>query len=124
MMTDILSKGISAFVNFLAHSRDKKSQQREQSIRDLSAAVVETRIYLQSQKRGKPQDFKREEELARLWAQAAISCRHCSKEWALVDEAFDKCQYWLDNPDWSLDRIVQSGIQIEEMERKLLNLMH
>ena len=104
--------------------RDQKKQRTEQidqALLALYAALAETRSYLSDLKDGKRRDKKREFAIARLWNTASVPLRQIDKD--LAERCFLKGGYWMEPEAWDQKKIEAKGITIDsvfEATRQLL----
>jgi hypothetical protein len=96
--------------------RDKKRQrteQTDQALLALYAALTETRLYISELEHGKPHSRKKEFAIARLWNTASVPLREIDPD--LAERCFDKGSYWMEPDIWEPERIDAKGIAIESM---------
>lgn len=77
--------------------RDRKKQrteQTDQALLTLYAALAETRSYLSDLQAGKPRDKERQFAIARLWNTASVPLREIDKD--LSERCFLKGGYWME----------------------------
>ena len=119
---DWLIEKLLSLIPLIAHLSKVRREIADNALNAFNAALNETSLYLAYIRQGGNPDRKREEQLARLWAAAAVPARHPDIELA------DMCLYKSDNRTnsdrWDNRKIIQYGIGIESVKKKYTELLH
>jgi hypothetical protein len=100
-------------INFFRSSRDRRDDRTRAALSCLSKALLETRIYLRDLEKGTKKNTKRENDLARLWTEAANELRDLDSQLAQI--CYYKSDYWTMPDDWSEHNIRKRGIAIDRI---------
>jgi len=104
----------------LSELRSTQRELADEAITRISDALTETSIYVTHIGDGGEPDTARQEELARLWARAAIPIRHIDQE--LSDICENKSRYWINPGDWPPDLVKEKGIGIYQVRDRYRDL--
>jgi hypothetical protein len=105
----------------LSELKKDKREVADAAIKGISEALTETSIYVEHISKGGEPDNDKEEDLARLWAKAAITLRHIDRQLAEVCE--DKSRYWISPSDWPVDLIEERGIGLNQVRDSYKGLL-
>jgi hypothetical protein len=97
----------------------KVEEKRQDALRAMYSALVTTHKYIEAQPDGMDRD--KQLELSKLWADAAIS----SRTYLETDEPWimEKANYYLSKIEWPHDRVVEAGIDLETVEKRISELI-
>lgn len=93
----------------------------DNALRSISNALTETRLYYRDIEEGIPKNKDRERQLVLLWSAAAIPVRHIDPELASICQ--DKSDYWLNPENWDDQRIIETGISLENVNNRFKKLL-
>lgn len=98
-----------------------KREVADAALSSIAKALNETALYVAHIDETETRDRSREEELARLWAAAAIPTRH-------VDDEFSEiCQYkseiWVNPSNWDQQRIREWGLDLRTVADRYKRLL-
>jgi hypothetical protein len=97
----------------------KIEEKRQDALRAMYNALVRTHKYIDAQPDGMDRD--KQLELSKLWADAAISSRTYLKTeepWIM-----EKANYYLSKIEWPHDRVVETGIDLATVEKRISQLI-
>ncbi len=112
---------ILAGLGLIRDGRKRRTEQINNALFALYAALSETKAYISDCESGKRRNRKREFAIANLWNTASIPLRAFDKEFAR--RCFEKGNYWMEPEVWDKKQIEEKGIAIDavlEATRKLL----
>jgi hypothetical protein len=107
-----LIDGAREFLQRIFQNRHQRTEQVDNALTALYAAINETRIYVKSCSR-KPRNTEKEAELARLWARAAVPIRHLDQ--GLAERCRLKADYWIDPDAWTVAQLKQFRLTLDEI---------
>ncbi|MGZ3181751.1 MAG: hypothetical protein ACXU8N_04855 [Telluria sp.] len=93
----------------------KKRELKDNALRAISTALLETKLYYRDRANGKPRNIDVEAQLSKYWAAAAIPLRHIDAELAMTCEY--KADFWTDPEHWSDEEVARFGIKLEDVTR-------
>jgi len=121
---DAIAKAYHEFIDLVAKRRAQKKalEERElQAIRAFQTAVISTSNYVNRLESGKRSDRKREEELAKLWSDAAIAFYGVNDQ--VTPLLHLKALSWSRPARWIDEKVVQAGITLDAMDKLLMDLL-
>ena len=90
----------------------------DNALESISRALTETNLYVSRYNKTKQKELETQEELARLWASAAIPLRHIDKNLSTICEL--KSNYWVDPENWNEEDANGIEIDLETVREKYL----
>lgn len=104
------------------HYNDAKyiaaEEKRKIALQSMYAAYIETKKYIESGS----SDRNKELDLSQLWAEAAIKSRGYTD--VMVSANSTKAKYYANQFKWSKEEIREKGIDLETIEKRLLELVN
>jgi len=107
---------LGPFVHLLAFfrgARDRHDDLTRAALSALGKALTETRLYLRDQDRTGARDETKEDQIVRLWQEAANELWGLDTQ--LANACHDKADYWLNPEGWNHERIRAKGIEIDRI---------
>jgi hypothetical protein len=98
----------------------EKREVKDQALRAISIALVETKLYYRDRADGKPQNMDVEAQLSKYWAAAAIPLRHIDQELAVTCE--HKADFWTQPNNWPDEDVKRLGIKLDDVTRAYRNV--
>jgi hypothetical protein len=95
-------------------SKDKR-ELKDNALRAISTALLETKLYYRDRQTGKPRNLDTEAQLAKYWSAAAIPLRHIDQELATTCEY--KADFWVGPENWTDEELERVGIKLEDVTR-------
>lgn len=91
----------------------EKRELKDNALRAVTTALLETKIYYRSMELGASRNIETEDQLVKYWGAAAIPLRHIDQELAVICE--NKSEYWLNPENWSDEEVKEFGIQLQNV---------
>ena len=110
-----------ALLGPIAEMQKDKRELADQALRAVSDALTKTRLYCKSLDDGIVPERKKEEELMKAWANAAIPMRHIDREFSEICE--HKSQFWLNPAEWPQGSVAEMGIDLESVRERYQTLL-
>lgn len=120
MLGYVLDKLISLLGPIATLTKDKRDL-KDNALRAISTALMETKLYYRDRQNGKPRNFDTEAQLAKYWSAAAIPLRHIDQDLAMTCE--HKADFWTGPDDWDNSEIEQLGIKLEDVANVYRSIM-
>lgn len=114
MLEYVVDKLIGLLGPIATLSKEKR-EIKDNALRAISIALVETKLYYRDRQNGKPRNLDVEAQLAKYWAAAAIPLRHIDQELAMACE--HKADFWTGPDDWTNEEIKRLGIKLEDVSK-------
>lgn len=114
MLEYVVDKLIGLLGPIATLSKDKR-ELKDNALRAISNALLETKLYYRDRQNGKPRNMDVEAQLAKYWAAAAIPLRHIDQELAMTCE--HKADFWTGPDDWTSEEIERLGIKLEDVSK-------
>lgn len=114
---------LTALLGPIANLSKEKRDLKDNALRSVLIALMETKEYYQKISRGSARNVDTEAQLAKYWAAAAIPLRHIDKDLAMTCEL--KAEYWINPDNWDDVKNQNLDISLESVTseyRKLANL--
>lgn len=112
MLEFMIDKLIGLLGPIATLSKEKRDL-KDNALRAISTALVETKLYYRDQANGKPRNLDVEAQLSKYWAAAAIPLRHIDQELAITCEY--KADFWTGPEQWSKEEVKRVGIKLEDV---------
>lgn len=112
-MFEYLLDGLIKLLGPIATLSREKRDLKDNALKDISKALLETKIYYQARSRGEGRSFEKEELLVRLWSEASVPLRHIDERLSVI--CIDKAEYWINPDNWSDDEVQSVGIKLEDV---------
>jgi hypothetical protein len=112
MLEFVLQKLIGLLGPIATLTKDRR-ELRDNALRAISNALMETKIYYRNREAGSPRNLETEAQLAKYWAAAAIPLRHIDEELAATCEY--KADFWTGPDNWSGDAVESLGIKLADV---------
>lgn len=110
-----------AALGLIREGQKERTENTNQALKTLYAAISETKSYIHKREDGMPRDRDQEFSIAELWQKSSIPLREIDVE--LAEKCFLKGGYWMEPEIWSEGKILSKGIAIDavfEATRQLL----
>lgn len=114
MLEYVVDKLIGLLGPIATLSKDKR-ELKDNALRAISTALLETKLYYRDRQSGKPRNMEVEAQLAKYWAAAAIPLRHIDQELAMTCEY--KADFWTGPDSWTGEEIERTGIKLEDVSK-------
>lgn len=98
-----------------------KNDLKAHAIKDVWAAVDETRIYIASIKAGEAEDNRPNPHLVKLWSDAALAIADIDSD--LADRLRMKAEYWSDPTNWNSEQVINARIAMDEVATETRRLL-
>ena len=112
MVEFLIAKLTDLIIPITNLSKDKR-ELKQQALSLISSALNETCLYL-NRRKSQSRNLDMEENLSRLWANAAIPIANFDKELATICQY--KSDYWINPETWSQEEINSFGIRLTEVK--------
>lgn len=112
-MLDFLITKLTALMGPIATLTKEKRELKDNALRAVTTALLETKIYYRSMELGASRNIETEAQLVKYWGAAAIPLRHIDQELAVICE--NKSEYWLNPENWSDEEVKEFGIQLQNV---------
>jgi hypothetical protein len=119
-MLDTVLAALGTLIGPLADLGNRRHDRRQQAIHDVSKALTETQLYITQVAEHRGENRPVEEQLVRLWRNAALSIRPFDETLAFTCE--HKSEYWLDPANWNPTPEVDHRVQIDVVLNQYRNL--
>lgn len=114
MLEYVVDKLIALLGPIATLSKDKR-ELKDNALRAISTALMETKLYYRDRANGKPRNLDVEAQLAKYWAAAAIPLRHIDEE--LAQRCEQKAEFWINPDEWSDNDVQRLGIKLEDVSK-------
>lgn len=114
MLEFVVEKLIGLLGPIATLSKDKRDL-KDNALRAISTALLETKLYYRDRQAGKPKHLDTEAQLAKYWAAAAIPLRHIDQDLANICE--HKADFWTGPENWTDEEATRVGIKLEDVTR-------
>ena len=114
MLEYVMDKLIGLLGPIATLSKEKRDL-KDNALRSISTALLETKLYYRDLEKGKPRNMDVEAQLSKYWGAAAIPLRHIDEELAMTCEY--KADFWTNPEGWSADEIKRVGIKLEDVSK-------
>lgn len=114
MLEFVVDKLIGLLGPIATLSKDKR-ELKDNALRSISTALLETKLYYRDRANGKPRNMDVEAQLSKYWAAAAIPLRHIDEELAMTCEY--KADFWIGPEHWSDEDVARVGIKLEDVTK-------
>lgn len=112
-MLEFVVGKLIALLGPIATMEKEKRDLKNAALSATSKALRETKLYYRDQSQGSVRDQKRENDLCRLWADAAVPLSHIDQELALLCER--KSEYWIRPDSYTDAELQQLGIKLDSV---------
>lgn len=119
MLEYVVDKLIALLGPIATLSKDKR-ELKDNALRAISTALMETKLYYRDRAKGKPRNLDVEAQIAKYWAAAAIPLRHIDEE--LAQRCEQKAEFWINPDEWSDDDVERLGIKLEDVSKAYRNI--
>lgn len=116
-----LIPGLSKLLDYFATERRDREAKSNDALLAALAAALETKIYLEHLEGNRRRDRRKEGDLARLWATAAVPIRKFDRD--LADRCLTKADYWIRPQKWSAMQVRERRIGIEQICDRIRQLL-
>jgi len=114
-------EGLKTLLAYFQDERHRSEDRADEALMAIYTAANETKLYIQEvQRTGKPNPEK-EADLSRLWTKASVPIRRFNVD--LAERCLMKGQYWVDPSSWTVEKIVQFRIGIENVFKEAKELL-
>ncbi|WP_350295954.1 hypothetical protein [Limnohabitans sp. Rim8] len=120
MLEYVVEKLIALLGPIATLSKDKR-ELKDNALRAISTALIETKLYYRNRQSGTPRNRDTEAQLAKYWAAAAIPLRHINEDLAMACEY--KADFWTGPDNWSGEDIERLGIKLEDVTAAYRNML-
>jgi hypothetical protein len=120
MLEYVVDKLVGLLGPIATLEKDKR-ELKDNALRAVSIALIETKLYYRDREAGKPRNPDTEAQLAKYWAAAAIPLRHIDPELAMTCEY--KSDFWTGPEQWTGAQVTRLGIKLADVSsayRKLV----
>ncbi|EHP41243.1 hypothetical protein OR16_21131 [Cupriavidus basilensis OR16] len=114
MLEFVIDKLIGLLGPIATLSKEKR-ELKDNALRAISMALLETKLYYRDRAKGKPRNMDVEAQLSKYWGAAAIPLRHIDQELAMTCEY--KADFWTDPDNWSDEELERVGIKLEDVTK-------
>jgi len=114
MLEFVIDKLIGLLGPIATLSKEKR-ELKDNALRAVSTALVETKLYYAERARGKPRNTDVEAQISKYWAAAAIPLRHIDEHLAMTCE--DKADFWTGPEHWSKEQLDRVGIKLDDITK-------
>jgi hypothetical protein len=114
MLEYVVEKLVGLLGPIAALSKEKR-ELKDNALRAISTALLETKLYYRDRQAGKPRNLDTEAQLAKYWSAAAIPLRHIDQELATTCEY--KADFWTGPENWTNEEATRVGIKLEDVTR-------
>lgn len=112
MLEFVIDKLIGLLGPIATLSKEKRDL-KDNALRAVSTALMETKLYYRDRANGKPRNMDVEAQLSKYWAAAAIPLRHIDEELAMACE--HKADFWTGPEHWTNEEVKRVGIKLEDV---------
>ena len=114
-MIEIVVDKLIGLMGIIATMSKENRELRDNALRAISTALLETKIYYQYRQTGHPRNLDTEAQLAKYWSAAAIPLRHIDRELARTCE--NKADFLIGAGFWTDERAEDLGLKLQDITK-------